>query len=82
VPEFGSLDELVEFFETHDMGEYWNEVPEVHFDIDIKRRTHIFTLDEDLAERVSAIARARRIPPGALIREWLREKIAEETGAK
>jgi hypothetical protein len=48
-PTFSSLAEAVEFFETHDMGEYWDQMPEAHFDIDIKRRIHIFALDADLA---------------------------------
>ena len=82
MPKFSSLDELVEFFESHDMGEYWDDMPEVHFDIDIKRRTHVFALDEDLAEKVTAIARAKRIPSSTLINEWLREKVSEQTETK
>jgi len=79
MPGFGCLDELVEFFETHDMGEYWEDVPEVDFDIDIKGRTHVVALDEDLVEKVTAIARAKRIPSSTLFNEWLREKILEQT---
>jgi hypothetical protein len=79
--KFSSLDKLVEFFETHDMGEYWDRMTEVHFDVDIKRRTHVFALDEDLAERLTAIARAKQIPSSALINEWLREKVLQQTKA-
>ncbi len=61
------------------MGEYWDDMPEAHFDIDIKRRTHVFALDEDLAERVTAIAKAKRIPSKTLINEWVREKVLEQT---
>lgn len=39
MPHFASLDELVEFFDTHDLGEYWDQMPEAHFEVDIKRRT-------------------------------------------
>lgn len=81
LPKFSSLDELVEFFETHDLGEYWDQMPEAHFDIDIKRRTHIFALDEDLAERLTAIAKAKRIPSETLINVWLREKLLEQPPA-
>jgi hypothetical protein len=77
--KFTSLDKLVEFFDTHDMGEYWNNMPEAHFDIDIKRRTHLFALDDDLAERVTAIAKAKRIPSKTLINEWVKEKVLEQT---
>jgi len=78
IPKFGSLDELVTFFENHDMGEYWDQMPEAHFDIDIKKRTHIFSLDEDLAETLTKIAREKRIPSSTLINEWLREKVMEQ----
>lgn len=81
MPKFTSLGKLVEFFDTHDMGEYWDDMPEVHFDIDIKRRTHLFALDEDLAKRVTAIARAKRIPSKTLVNEWVREKVLEQTRA-
>jgi hypothetical protein len=81
VPKFTSLDKLVKFFDTHDMGECWDAMPEVHFDIGIKRRTHLFALDDDLATRVTAIARAKRIPSKTLINEWLREKVLEQTKA-
>ncbi|WP_243448563.1 BrnA antitoxin family protein [Candidatus Thiosymbion oneisti] len=30
LPPIGSLDELVQFFDTHDMGEYWEHMPEVY----------------------------------------------------
>ncbi len=33
------LDDLVEFFETHDMGDYWDQMPEAQFEIDVKRKT-------------------------------------------
>ena len=81
MPTFGSLDELVKFFETHDLGKYWDQMPEAYLDIEIKRRTHIFSLDEDLAERLTAIARAKRMPSKTLINEWLREKVVEQAKA-
>jgi hypothetical protein len=63
------------------MGEYWDDLPEAHFDIDIRRRTHLFALDEDLVERLATIAKARRVPSKTLINEWLREKVVEQTRA-
>jgi len=78
MPKFKSLEELVKFFETHDMGEYWDRMPEAHFDITIKKRTHVFTLDEDVAERLTAIAKAKHIPSESLINAWLREKLSAQ----
>ncbi len=78
MPEFGSLDQLVEFFDAHDMGEYWAEMPEAKFEIDIKRTSHLVALDSDLAEKVTEIARKKRISTKNLINKWLREKVLEQ----
>ncbi len=77
MPRFESIDELIELFETHDMGEYWEVMLEADFEIDITRRKHIFSLDEELAERLAEIARARQIPSEVLVITWHREKMAE-----
>lgn len=37
LPRFRSLDEFVEFFDTHDVGEYWDEMPEAHFEDALRR---------------------------------------------
>ncbi len=44
MPCFASLDELVEFFDTHDLSEYWDQMPEAHFKVDIKTKAHIGNL--------------------------------------
>lgn len=78
LPRFRSLDELVEFFDTHDLGEYWDEMPEAHFEVDIKRRTHLVAIDAKLANKLTQIARARQTSSEELINSWLREKILEQ----
>ena len=75
MPRFKSLDSLVEFFDTHDLGEYRDEMPQVQFDVDIKRRRHLFTLEDELADRLTKIAKTKKISSSALINSWLREKV-------
>jgi hypothetical protein len=58
LPRFRSLDELVKFFDTHDLGEYWTEMSEAHFEADIKRKAHFFALDSELVNKVMEIALA------------------------
>ena len=38
LPTFRSVDELVAFFETHDMGEYWGKLPTAEFEVRLKKR--------------------------------------------
>lgn len=75
MPHFASLNALVDFFDTHDLGEYWDQMPEARFEVDIERRTHLFALDVDLADKLTEIAEARQVPSVALINLWLREKV-------
>lgn len=77
-PRFRSLDELVKFFDTHDLGEYWEEMPKAHFEVDISRRIHLFTLDAELAGKLTKISKSRKTPSETLIKTWLKEKIREQ----
>ena len=38
LPSFRSTDELVAFFESHDMGEYWEQLPETEVEISLVSR--------------------------------------------
>ena len=77
-PEFDSLDELRAFVESHDLSEYWDQMPEVNFEIDIQKETHLFSLDAELAHKLTEIAKSRQIPSEALINVWLKEKVLEQ----
>lgn len=73
-----SLDDLIEFFDTNDLGEYWDQLPEAHFDVNIQKRIHLIAIDTAVANRVAAIARSKRTSSSKLINSWLKEKIREE----
>jgi len=77
IPRFRSLDELVEFFDTQDMGEYLKEMPEAKFEVDIKRRTHLFALDAELASKLTEIAKLKQTSSESLINAWVKEKIQQ-----
>lgn len=78
LPRFKSLDDLVEFFDSQDLGEYWEEMPEALFEVELKRRTHLFALDTELADKLSEIAKAKHVSSETLIDSWLREKIQQK----
>ena len=75
LPGFRSVDEVVEFFENNDLGDYWEQMPEAHVDVDIKVRRHLFAVDEDLAAEVARIAQSRNMATAALVESWLWEKV-------
>lgn len=77
LPEFASLEELVEFFDTHDMGEYYDEMPPVHFDVAIEKRSFLVSVNKDLMKRLTEIAKAHHTSTEALVNSWLEEKVTQ-----
>lgn len=77
LPEFESLEALVEFFDTHDMGEY--DLPEAQFDVDIQKRTFLVSVDKALMKKLSQMARAQHTSTEALVNAWLEERAARVT---
>jgi hypothetical protein len=76
LPSFASLDELVEFFDTHDLGEYEEGLPEAHFEVDLKSKTHLVAIDEETNNRLTEIAEQEQTPAESLVNSWLKEKIS------
>ncbi|NEO88589.1 MAG: hypothetical protein F6J87_30815, partial [Spirulina sp. SIO3F2] len=50
LPSFDSTQELVDFFDEQDLGEY--DLPEVQFDVDIQQRQHFVAVNERLMDRL------------------------------
>lgn len=77
MPKFDSLEELVDFFEENDLGDYLETMPEVDFEVDLTSRKHYVAVDEDVAERLSEISKNEHVPSGAIVNSWLREKLSD-----
>jgi CopG antitoxin of type II toxin-antitoxin system len=77
LPNFETLDELVDYFDNHDLGDHWEEMPEMNFEIEIQTKSHLFALDNDLIDDLSKIARKQHTSLAKLINLWLKEKLAE-----
>ena len=76
LPSFASLDDLVDFFDSHDMGDYEGDLPEAHFEVDLRRKTHLVAIDEETNNRLTEIAEQERTPAESLVNSWLKEKIS------
>ena len=75
-PRLKSDDEIVEFFDKHDMGDYWDRLPKADFEINSKTRKHLVAIDEKTIPSINQIAKSKRVTSAKLINTWLREKIA------
>jgi hypothetical protein len=76
LPPFASLDELVDFVDTHDMGEYERDLPDVHSNVNIQRKTRLVAIDEETNDRLTEIAQQEKTPAQSLVNSWLKEKLS------
>jgi len=62
IPKFGSVDELVQFFDTHDMSRYWKQTPEVKFEPSaVKVKKHFVAIDQQFAAELDRIAKKENL---------------------
>jgi len=76
---FKSIEEAAEFWDSHDLSDYWDLTREVHFEVDIQRRLFLTALELELARKLAARARQQGVSTETLINVWLTEKLAEVT---
>jgi hypothetical protein len=71
-----SLDELAEYWDTHDLAAVWDQTREIKADIRLARRRYIVAIESDVIRRLRQLARRRRVSCGLLINRLLRERLA------
>ena len=83
IPEFRSIEEEAEFWETHDLTEFedeWEEVTDVEFVRAYVPNSIVVQFDAQTVAALRERALARQIGISTLIREWVADRLrAEET---
>ncbi len=75
LPRTDSIKELANFWDTHDLTDFEDELMEVTGPVFERVTVILLNLESDEAEAVRKIAKAKGIADAELIRGWVREKI-------
>ena len=73
-----SYQEIGEFWDAHDLSEFWEQTKPAKFEVDIQTQRMYYPIDSNLSNNVLELARKRGISPEKLINLWVSEKIREE----
>lgn len=79
-----SYEEEANWWDTHDITDYWDELEDVDIVFDLKKprdETLILRLQKELKDRLEKVARSRGLNISTLARMWLIEKL-RQTQAK
>jgi hypothetical protein len=74
---FKTVEEAAEFWDNHDLSDYWALTKEANFEADIKRRVFLTALEPQLAKKLMEVARKQGITTETLVNVWLAEKLEE-----
>ena len=78
VSEATSYKETGEFWDTHDLSEFWDKTREASFEVAIESEVTYYAVDKMLSEKIQAIAQKRGVPADTLINLWVQEKLQEQ----
>ena len=80
IPEsFASIEAAAEFWDNHSTADYDDLMHDVHFDVDIQRRTFLIPIEGNIAKEITAIAQREGLGLETLVNLWLQEKLTEKT---
>jgi len=74
---FASIEEATEFWDSHDLADYWDLTKEAHFDVGIQRSVFLTALEPTLAKKLMMLARKQGVSTETLINVWLAERAKE-----
>ena len=71
-----TLEEIADFWDTHSLADYSNQVYEVEFEVRASRRRRV-TLDPEVFGSIATQAQQRGISPETLVNLWLAERLGQ-----
>jgi hypothetical protein len=75
IPATDSIEELADFWDTHDLSDYEDELAEVGEPVFEREKLVKVPLPLQEAEAVESLAKSKGLDSGNLIREWILERL-------
>ena len=75
IPQTDSIRELAEFWDTHDLTDFEDELEEVTEPVFERQKAVQVVLPARDAETLESLARSQGLDSGQLIRTWVLEKV-------
>jgi hypothetical protein len=76
IPIFKSYEEMSEFWDTHDLGDYWEQTEPAEFEISPQaRRRYLVSVDRNILLRIQQMARKRGLTTESLVNLLLEQHL-------
>ena len=77
IPEFKSVEEFQDFWDKHDLTEFWDKLKEVSIKVDLRTSKNLVTIDPEILMKIRKTAAQKGLKTESLINIWLQEKILQ-----
>jgi hypothetical protein len=67
--------EIGDFWDEHDLSDYWGRTRSVRADVDLESEESLYRIERGLSESIRRAAKERGVSPHTLINLWLQEKV-------
>jgi hypothetical protein len=74
-----NLQELADFWDTHDLTDFEEQTYDVEMEVEIESRRHYVAIDPELMEQLMREARARGLSAQSLANLWIQERLVQRT---
>ena len=78
LPDFRSEEEAAEFFDTHDLADYWDDmipVKDAVVEVEVEKKQVSLRLPLPVIEKLKTLASSEGISYQMLIQRWILEKL-------
>jgi hypothetical protein len=73
-----SYAEIGEFWDEHDLGDYWSKTRKAKFDVVLEPEATYYPIKKGLSEKIQSVARKEGVSSSSLVNRWLDQKLNEK----
>ena len=73
-----SYAEMGEFWDEHDLSDYWSKTRKVKFDVVLEPEATYYPIKKRLSEQIRSVARKEGVSSYSLVNSWLDQKLNEK----
>src|SRR5262247_1793357 len=78
IPPFNSYEEMAEFWDTHNLADYWDQTEPAAFEVAPEAwRRYLVAVDREVLARVQRLARSRGVSSESLVNLLLEQRLQE-----
>jgi len=77
-----SYSEIGEFWDEHDLSDFWKKTKKVKFDVVLEPEATYYPVEKELSEKIQSVARKQGVSSDTLVNLWLEQKIKEQKSTR